>query len=53
MMPAMKATSQTNTIFGILLSVGLFIGTILLRKLKASAFAGVFLFYSDHDVFRN
>ena len=29
MMPAMKATSQTNTIFGILLSVGLFIGTIL------------------------
>jgi 1,4-dihydroxy-2-naphthoate polyprenyltransferase len=29
MMPAMKATSQTNTIFGILLSVGLFIGTFL------------------------
>jgi 1,4-dihydroxy-2-naphthoate octaprenyltransferase len=29
MMPAMKATSQTNTIFGLLLSIGLFIGTIL------------------------
>ncbi|WP_338471989.1 1,4-dihydroxy-2-naphthoate polyprenyltransferase [Niallia sp. XMNu-256] len=29
MMPAMKATSQTNTFFGLLLSVGLFIGSIL------------------------
>ncbi len=29
MMPAMKATSQTNTFFGILLSVGLFIGTLI------------------------
>lgn len=29
MMPAMKATSQTNTIFGLMLSVGLFIGTIV------------------------
>ncbi|QHS23671.1 1,4-dihydroxy-2-naphthoate polyprenyltransferase [Virgibacillus sp. MSP4-1] len=27
MMPAMKATAQTNTIFGLLLSVGLFIST--------------------------
>ncbi|MBN8200956.1 MULTISPECIES: 1,4-dihydroxy-2-naphthoate polyprenyltransferase [Bacillaceae] len=29
MMPAMKATAQTNTIFGFLLSVGLFIGYLL------------------------
>ncbi|WP_428911238.1 1,4-dihydroxy-2-naphthoate polyprenyltransferase [Niallia sp. Krafla_26] len=29
MMPAMKATSQTNTFFGLLLSIGLFIGTII------------------------
>lgn len=29
MMPAMKATAQTNTIFGFLLSIGLFIGYIL------------------------
>ncbi|EIJ79358.1 1,4-dihydroxy-2-naphthoate octaprenyltransferase [Bacillus methanolicus PB1] len=29
MMPAMKATAQTNTIFGLLLSIGLFLGYIL------------------------
>lgn len=29
MMPAMKATAQTNTIFGFLLSIGLFIGYLL------------------------
>ncbi|WP_066292005.1 1,4-dihydroxy-2-naphthoate polyprenyltransferase [Bacillus sp. FJAT-29937] len=29
MMPAMKATAQTNTIFGFLLSIGLFIGYFL------------------------
>lgn len=29
MMPAMKATAQTNTIFGFLLSVGLFLGYLL------------------------
>ena len=29
MMPAMKATSQTNTIFGFLLSIGIFIGYLL------------------------
>jgi 1,4-dihydroxy-2-naphthoate polyprenyltransferase len=29
MMPAMKSTAQTNTIFGFLLSIGLFIGYIL------------------------
>lgn len=29
MMPAMKATSQTNTIFGLLLSIGIFIGNLL------------------------
>jgi 1,4-dihydroxy-2-naphthoate polyprenyltransferase len=29
MMPAMKATAQTNTIFGFLLSIGLFLGYIL------------------------
>lgn len=29
MMPAMKATAQTNTIFGFLLSIGLFLGYLL------------------------
>lgn len=29
MMPAMKATAQTNTIFGLLLSIGLFLGYFL------------------------
>lgn len=29
MMPAMKATAQTNTIFGLLLSIGLFLGYVL------------------------
>ena len=29
MMPAMKATSQTNTFFGLLLSVGIFIGNFI------------------------
>ncbi|WP_071393752.1 1,4-dihydroxy-2-naphthoate polyprenyltransferase [Bacillus tuaregi] len=29
MMPAMKATSQTNTFFGLLLSIGIFLGTFI------------------------
>ena len=47
MMPAMKATSQTNTFFGYLLSIGIFLGYFIMNIKKLLLFAGAFLFVSD------
>ena len=45
MMPAMKATSQTNTFFGVLLSVGYLSDTLFYNDFKSSCRTEAFLYF--------